>query len=407
MTNCGAILLIPALATLDVSLKRMMQYERPRYQGRHRITIFLDLGTFYESIEHESLIRDAKAGWLLHAYTGPWLLTCPEGVGPAIHATRGLVAGCPAAPILSKVALAQPCQKFLSMKAVVGTDLWVDDVSALAQFAAKNALLVSRELLKELKGAGHHPSLKKSCFIAGSPACEKELRRLRNDEDIQIHQVGKGLGVPTTGARRRSTAGQRARLQKLAQNISKTRFVTRSLKIGSGKARGRIFTASILSSGVCQGHGLSPSTRKKLRYQAAQINRHQKLGSVIAAIDMKKFMGDPVEEAVGQHWRSISKILAKEPSWIDRTWQVLWSRLSGPNRWSRVTGLLGALIASLRDFQLEAPECSFSRSGALPASSSRKSCPLRPTLGHQIQPSPFLTNLVWPPCPPWGRLAEG
>ena len=62
MTNCGTMLLIPALATLDVSLKRMMQYERPRYQGRHRITIFLDLGTFYESIEHESLIRDAKAG---------------------------------------------------------------------------------------------------------------------------------------------------------------------------------------------------------------------------------------------------------------------------------------------------------------------------------------------------------
>ena len=66
----------PGCATLDVSLKRMMQFERARYQDRHRITIFLDLTTFYESIEHEQLISEAKR------------LGFP-GTAPAVHATKG------------------------------------------------------------------------------------------------------------------------------------------------------------------------------------------------------------------------------------------------------------------------------------------------------------------------------
>ena len=219
---------------------------------------------------------------------------------------------------------------------------------------AKNALLVSRALLQELKGAGHLPSLKKSYFVCGSYACEKELRRLLTPEDIRIHRIGKDLGVPTTGARRRSTAGQKERLQKGMRRSSKLH----ALKVGPGKARARLFTASVLASGVWghQGQGLSPSVRGKLRLQAARINKHQKLGSVIAALDMQEFVGDPVEEAVCQHWRSISKILARDPSWVSRTWQVLWSRLGDQRRWARVTGPLGAMVAYFKDYGIEAPE---------------------------------------------------
>ena len=56
------------------------------------------------------------------------------------------------------------------MRTVVGADLWIDDISvdcesSSARLAAKNALLVSRALLQELRGAGHLPSLKKSYFV--------------------------------------------------------------------------------------------------------------------------------------------------------------------------------------------------------------------------------------------------
>ena len=57
-----------------------------------------------------------------------------------------------------------------------------------------------------------------------------------------------------------------------------------------------------------------------------------------------------------QHWRAISKILARDPSWVSRTWQVLWSRLGDQRRWARVTGPLGAMVAYLKDYGIEAPE---------------------------------------------------
>ena len=130
--------------------------------------------------------------------------------------------------------------------------------------------------------------------------------------------------MPTTGARRRrrSMAGQKACLQKGTRRNTKMR----SLKIGSGKVRGRIFTlVRCLGS---PGTRVKPVRPQEAQTQAARINRHQKLGSVVTAVDMKEFVGDPLKKAVGQHWRSVSKILAKHPSWVSRTWQVLW-RLTG------------------------------------------------------------------------------
>ena len=215
--------------------------------------------------------------------------------------------------------------------------------------------------------------------MCGSYACEKELRRLLTPEDIRIHRIGKDLGVPTTGARRRSTAGQKERLQKGMRRNNKLH----ASKVGPGKGGARLFTASVLASGVWghQGQGLSPSVRGKLRLQAARINKHQKLGSVIAALDMQEFVGDPVEEAVCQHWRSISKILARDPSWVSRTWQVLWSRLGDQRRWARVTGPLGAMVAYLKDYGIEAPEWSHwtSREIILLVFTSIRICPGKPS----------------------------
>ena len=96
----------------------------------------------------------------------------------------------------------------------------------------------------------------KSYFVCGSYACEKELRRMLTPEDIRIHRIGKDLGVPTTGARRRSTAGQKERLQKGMRRSNNLH----ALKVGPGKARARLFTASVLASGVWghQGQGLKP-----------------------------------------------------------------------------------------------------------------------------------------------------
>ena len=65
---------------------------------------------------------------VLEAYQGPRLTQTPEGIMPVILTTRGLIAGCPAAPILAKVAPATPCQTAVSNSAAAGADLWIDDI---------------------------------------------------------------------------------------------------------------------------------------------------------------------------------------------------------------------------------------------------------------------------------------
>eukprot|EP00439_Symbiodinium_sp_Y106_P008508 s10661_g1.t1 len=42
-------------ATTDVSLRRLASGEAHRAQGKHHITIFLDISTFYDGIRHEAL----------------------------------------------------------------------------------------------------------------------------------------------------------------------------------------------------------------------------------------------------------------------------------------------------------------------------------------------------------------
>ena len=158
-------------------------------------------------------------------------------------------------------------------------------------------------------------------------------------------------------ARRRSTAGQKERLQKGVRRSNKPNKL-HALKVGPGKASSLYCFGPRLRRLGSPGTGVKPVRPRQAAAQAARINKHQKLGWVIAALDMQEFVGDPVEEAVCQHWRSISKILARDPSWVSRTWQVLWSRLGDQRRWARVTGPLGAMVAYLKDYGIEAPEWS-------------------------------------------------
>ena len=51
-------------------------------------------------------------------------------------------------------------------------------------------------------------------------------------------------------------------------------------------------------------------------------------------------------------------------------WQVLWSRLGDQRRWARVTGPLGALVAYLKDYGIEAPELAYLQGGSGPRGQS-------------------------------------
>ena len=130
--SCG-----PGHSCLDVAVRRLIQYEASHTVQEHRITLYLDLSCFYETIMHSRLVSHAQGVdfpplllWgAICAYRGPRLLTADGLVAPPAYASRGVLAGCPIAVALSKVALWPACHAVLNQPAVSTADTWVDDLS--------------------------------------------------------------------------------------------------------------------------------------------------------------------------------------------------------------------------------------------------------------------------------------
>ena len=73
----------------------------------HRCSVFLDLSTLYEGVNHERLSEAAEAAefppLLLHLALSAY----PDEVAsPVIYAHKIMIAGCPLTPTLSKLAVA-------------------------------------------------------------------------------------------------------------------------------------------------------------------------------------------------------------------------------------------------------------------------------------------------------------
>ncbi|CAE7035351.1 unnamed protein product, partial [Symbiodinium natans] len=323
-------------STLDVSLKRMVAFEGSRCNNRHRVTLFVDLTTFYEGVPHEDLIRKALAmnfpapllNFVLQAYKGPRLIQCEEGVSPVLFASKGIQAGCPLGPILAKVALADPCEEALSGSSAKDTSVWIDDIAVDAEelnpgLAARNILALSKRLFAALRQRGHTPSASKTYFLASSKEAEQSLKRIRAESDPPVSSLGRDLGITTAGARRRTTKGAMSRFKKGGKRLQRLH----RLQVPQARQRARLFSASVLTSGLWghQGQGVSPKNLKMVRFQAAVLNNKHKLGSVDITLDLQEHVKDPMEGIIVQHWRAMSKLVRNDLPWFVRTWDVLSS----------------------------------------------------------------------------------
>ena len=205
------------------------------------MTVFIDLSTFYESVSLKELEASAEALSFpplllfnaLRSYLGARVLTCEEVVSPALFARRGLLAGCPLAPMLSKIALYSPLSSVLNgRRSIAAADVWIDDISVdledqSAEKAAGNARLLYKKLSQALGVGGHSVSTKKTFFVASSSRTTRALRGILEDGDPEVRSIGKDLGVGTSGAKRRSTGAAAKRLDKDSRNFKPCACSTR------------------------------------------------------------------------------------------------------------------------------------------------------------------------------------
>ena len=339
----------------------------------HRCTIFFDLSTFYERVSHERLVEEAAAWQFpplllnlgMEAYRGGRLVTSDSVASPCVYATRGIVAGCPLAPTLSKLAIGKPVVATCSGPSVDFVGTWIDDVSAdvvhkSADRAAADILSLFRRLNQALEADGNEVSASKTHFLASSAEAERALKRKLGKHDPPVRQTTKDLGMETAAGRRRTTFQSAARRHKAGRRLARLK----ALRGPSLKVRSRLFSMSVLASGNWghQAQGVSPKIMKSIRLQAALLSGKVTTGSVEVALELGgPLVKDPRTSIVAQHWAAVSKVICALPDreQLERTWSTLWKQLQRPDRWKVVAGPIGAMVSYLLELRIgaESPRC--------------------------------------------------
>ena len=274
----------PGNTCLSVSIHRLFQAELAKVNHQCRVTLFLDLSTVYETISHQRLEQTAYEleypatllNIAVQIYRGARVLTADSGHSPATYSSHGVVAGCPIAPSLSKLALRSPCAEVFRSGLVSNLDTWIDDISAdmvakAPDKVAAKSVKVFRMLQASLGQEQLTLSSSKSAFVCTDKDTQKRLQQLLRPGEPPVLGLVKDLGVDSAGARRRRVATSNARLQKA---------MGRSRKLGRLKVPVRKKRAQVASTGFFtvatfghQGQGLAPKRMKVLRAVAAQVRR--------------------------------------------------------------------------------------------------------------------------------------
>ena len=186
----------PGVACLDVAVDRLCLSEVAKALDKKlRVSIFLDLTRFYETVGHRALADIAlEVGYRpllldvgLQVYSGARVIESELRVSPPLYAQRGILAGCPQAPALAKVALYPNCRKAHDSQFAECMDLWLDDLSAdasgkdAAQVVART-IRIFRMLEASIAESGLILSYRKSSFLRGDAQTESQFKKLKSTD---------------------------------------------------------------------------------------------------------------------------------------------------------------------------------------------------------------------------------
>ncbi|CAE7471247.1 unnamed protein product [Symbiodinium natans] len=363
---------VPGSCCLDVAVGRLLRNEVAKTNGVHVVSLFVDLESFFDTIQFQQLIAAATdlqyppliLKMALEVYMGARYLAADGVLSAGIRATNGVQAGCPAAPSLAKVALHQTIDKIQKRKDVANVDCWLDDVSIDVQHksfkqAADSAIRVYRSLKDGMDANGFTISSKKTGFVASSTQASKHLRELLLPHEPQVYDVMRDLGVDSTGGRKRRLVTSATRAKKAHARQSKLS------RLGPPPSTKLRVVKAAITSVALWGHpsvGVSPKRMKWLRTVVGKHLGKYKLGSLETILDMgAKKCQDPKRTIHKQHFKVVAKVFS---AWIgggkahfELAWKATWRRLSAAkHHWPLVTGPMAATMAYLMDLKVDASD---------------------------------------------------
>ena len=362
---------VPGVTCLSVSIARVFKCEIAVATGRHRATLYLDLSTFYETLSHTKLIQAAKSlnfpscvlNMALQIYRGGRIIDAEGSMGPISFTDRGVIAGCPVAPALSKLALYEPLNTVHKTGLSAGLDSWIDDVTIDAedtdpQKAAQKIVSLYRTISAEIDNAELLISTSKSAFVCTDKQTQARLQQLLRPGEPPVLHLVKDLGVDSAGARRRRVANSNARLAKATRRSTKLT----KLKVPNPKKRAQVAATGVFTAATFghQGQGISPKRMKVLRAIAGGHYGKIAFGSLDLLFDLSWMgSGDPLCKITLEHWSMLQECVARNrpaAHLIRRTWAATWKKLSSTtHRWKLAAGPIGAMQCYLMDMGFEAP----------------------------------------------------
>ena len=349
---------------------RLLKCEVSRAVDRHVISLLIDLQCFYDSVELERLLHlwepqdfpPVHMNFLYEIYSGPRLLQAEQVTSSPVHCRKGILAGCPMAPLVAKIVLAPVIEQFVRAHPKASIDVWVDDISV--DFSGQDAFVVCREALngyEELKHgleeAGLTLSVSKTGFLASSNECKRQLNLTRREDQPRAHDLLKDLGLDSSGGRRRRIGTQQQRLLKGKGRHSKLMH----FKLRSRPVRIRIWKTSVhaaVSYGM-EAQGIAPQRLRVLQGQLARHGGLQKGGSTDIVFDQHTKLQDPRDTAIERQMKAMHQLVQAWPEAqrgeLATAWRVSWKRLkAAAHPWMVVAGPMAALQAWLMEMKWDA-----------------------------------------------------
>ena len=218
---------------------------------------------------------------------------------------------------------------------------------------SREALDGYEELKQGLECIGLQLSSSKTGFLTSTAECKRALSLFRRDEQPEVHELLKDLGLDSSGGRRRRIVLKgRGRQAKLLH-----------LKLRSRPVRIRIWKTSVYAAAGygLEAQGIAPQRLRTLRHQLARHGGLQKGGSVDIVYDQHVKLQDPKDTIVERQMKAMHRLIQVWPpsqqGELRAAWRISWRRLrAAAYPWMVVAGPMAALQAYLIDMCWDAED---------------------------------------------------
>ncbi len=289
------------IGPVDAVYRQAMRQEAAGASGQAAATVLEDMEAFYETVDRELLLHEARVLGFptclvrasLATYAAPRMITHGRYASREVHPRRGIVAGCSFATTLVKVFYLRRLDALSrEIPASVRIDAYIDDLALTAEgskasvaadiVAAHGAMI--RVLTRELHcGIARD----KTAVVASHPDVGRRIAAELGQKDaLAGSAVNLGTDV-TAGGRRRRLGRAAKRTSRLRSGVVRGRRLWAISKV-LGRRALKIFTSGIAPGMTYGGDvwGISDAEQVKLRRTASRAMRPKSRCRSLTAVNL-------------------------------------------------------------------------------------------------------------------------